>query len=370
MFTELLVVIFRTFCLSVISKLTLSYLVFMRLPLVPQCDSERHHTLSDTEHTIMFIVTLVTITVREETGVSIDCEHRLPGQHQRNEEQCRVATRGVRRSYPGAAWRGALQPTLSSCNSVPLSKVIGLAEYRVTTMSSSCVPKFAFFLQFRINPTILGTICLHDFAKNSRLCRCGGVNGGAGGGGALWRLSYKDAREPDNYRFHGPPRPLVQADWTSGDNSPESKDKDQALSKLATQVEEQRQLRLQDAKQVEAKAARIKEWVTNKLRELEAQNQHLREQNHKCNQQLELLRRHMAQLSAGRNTPVDTRPSSLLRANSTGSTSVLPAVPGNPSLCHPLPPQPPTPPSLSHTLYTPTTHQSIVCVCDCLAGSP
>ncbi|XP_054260935.1 uncharacterized protein CG43867 isoform X1 [Macrosteles quadrilineatus] len=112
---------------------------------------------------------------------------------------------------------------------------------------------------------------------------------------------------------------LVQADWTPGNNSPEDKDKD-AISKLANQVEEQRQLRLQDAKQVEAKAARIKEWVTNKLRELEAQNQHLREQNHKCNQQLELLRRHMAQLSAGRNTPVDTRPSSLLRANSTGST--------------------------------------------------
>lgn len=73
-----------------------------------------------------------------------------------------------------------------------------------------------------------------------------------------------------------------------------------AITKLASQVEEQRQLRLQDAKLVEAKAARIKEWVTNKLRDLEAQNQHLREQNHKCNQQLELLRKHMAQLSAGR----------------------------------------------------------------------
>ena len=38
----------------------------------------------------------------------------------------------------------------------------------------------------------------------------------------------------------------------------------------------QRQLRLADAKQVEAKAARIKDWVTNKLRELEEQNQHLK----------------------------------------------------------------------------------------------
>ncbi|XP_047028565.1 uncharacterized protein CG43867 isoform X5 [Helicoverpa zea] len=56
----------------------------------------------------------------------------------------------------------------------------------------------------------------------------------------------------------------------------------------------QKQLRLQDAKQVEAKAARIKEWVTNKLRELEQQNQLLREQNDRCNQQLELLRNHIA----------------------------------------------------------------------------
>lgn len=67
----------------------------------------------------------------------------------------------------------------------------------------------------------------------------------------------------------------------------------------------QKQLRLQDAKQVEAKAARIKEWVTNKLRELEEQNQHLREQNNKCNQQLELLRNHIA-LQGSRNNIVSS----------------------------------------------------------------
>ncbi|XP_066150392.1 uncharacterized protein CG43867 isoform X4 [Euwallacea fornicatus] len=66
------------------------------------------------------------------------------------------------------------------------------------------------------------------------------------------------------------------------------------IHRLEGEVEEQRQLRLQDARQVEAKAARIKEWVTNKLRELEQQNQHLREQNIKCNQQLELLKNHLA----------------------------------------------------------------------------
>ncbi|XP_050508423.1 uncharacterized protein CG43867 isoform X6 [Diabrotica virgifera virgifera] len=66
------------------------------------------------------------------------------------------------------------------------------------------------------------------------------------------------------------------------------------INRLEGEVEEQRQLRLHDAKQVEAKAARIKEWVTNKLKELEIQNQTLREQNIKCNQQLELLRNHLA----------------------------------------------------------------------------
>lgn len=62
------------------------------------------------------------------------------------------------------------------------------------------------------------------------------------------------------------------------------------LSQLEVQVEQQRLLRLQDARQVEAKAARIKEWVTTKLRELEEQNKVLRDQNVKCIQQLEILK--------------------------------------------------------------------------------
>ncbi|ALC48289.1 CG43867 [Drosophila busckii] len=70
-----------------------------------------------------------------------------------------------------------------------------------------------------------------------------------------------------------------------------------AISSLEIQVEEQRQLRLHDARQIEAKAAKIKEWVNNKLRDLEEQNQLLREQNIKCNQQLELLKNHIANQS-------------------------------------------------------------------------
>lgn len=74
-----------------------------------------------------------------------------------------------------------------------------------------------------------------------------------------------------------------------------SSDTEKQINHLEVQVEQQRLLRLQDAKQVEAKAAKIKEWVTNKLRELEEQNKLLREQNVKCNQQLEILRNHISQ---------------------------------------------------------------------------
>ena len=58
----------------------------------------------------------------------------------------------------------------------------------------------------------------------------------------------------------------------------------------------QKALRLADAKAVEAKAARIKDWVTNKLRELEEQNAHLKVQNAKANDQMELLRNRLEQL--------------------------------------------------------------------------
>lgn len=84
-------------------------------------------------------------------------------------------------------------------------------------------------------------------------------------------------------------------------------EKDDTITTLEQQVEEQKKLRIQDARQVEAKAAKIKEWVTNKLKELEEQNQHLRQQNQKCNEQLELLKNRLTQLSqlSSRSKPRD-----------------------------------------------------------------
>ncbi|GIY03210.1 hypothetical protein CEXT_498782, partial [Caerostris extrusa] len=73
--------------------------------------------------------------------------------------------------------------------------------------------------------------------------------------------------------------------------------KDQIISNLEQQVEEQKKLRILDAKKVEAKASKIKEWVTNKLKELEEQNFQLREENKKCNAQLEVLKKRMSQMS-------------------------------------------------------------------------
>lgn len=77
---------------------------------------------------------------------------------------------------------------------------------------------------------------------------------------------------------------------SSGPTNNNTNDSNQRLKKLESEIQEQKQLRLQDAQQVEKKAQRIKEWVTNKLRELEEQNRLLREQNIKCNQQLDLLK--------------------------------------------------------------------------------
>ncbi|KFM60755.1 hypothetical protein X975_17896, partial [Stegodyphus mimosarum] len=46
-------------------------------------------------------------------------------------------------------------------------------------------------------------------------------------------------------------------------HSPECAHNECIISSLEQQIEEQRRLRILDAKQVEDKAARIKEWVTN-----------------------------------------------------------------------------------------------------------
>ncbi|XP_070771772.1 pleckstrin homology domain-containing family H member 2 [Enoplosus armatus] len=56
-------------------------------------------------------------------------------------------------------------------------------------------------------------------------------------------------------------------------------EKEDVIAQLEQQLEEQKQIRLQDAKTVEEKAAKIKEWVMLKLSEFEVENAALRETN-------------------------------------------------------------------------------------------
>nr|XP_042909382.1 uncharacterized protein CG43867 [Parasteatoda tepidariorum] len=95
----------------------------------------------------------------------------------------------------------------------------------------------------------------------------------------------------------------LQSLGVSGDSfkdchqNPDQSCKDQIITNLEQQVEEQKKLRILDAKKVEAKASKIKEWVTNKLKELEEQNFHLREENKKCNAQLDVLKKRLSLVS-------------------------------------------------------------------------
>uniref|UniRef100_A0A4X2LYJ4 Pleckstrin homology, MyTH4 and FERM domain containing H1 n=1 Tax=Vombatus ursinus TaxID=29139 RepID=A0A4X2LYJ4_VOMUR len=65
--------------------------------------------------------------------------------------------------------------------------------------------------------------------------------------------------------------------------------KEELISQLQAQVEKQKQLRVQDAKAVQEKAAKIKEWVTMKLGELEMENQHLKNYNQRLVGQVRAL---------------------------------------------------------------------------------
>ncbi|XP_074853311.1 pleckstrin homology domain-containing family H member 1 [Carettochelys insculpta] len=65
--------------------------------------------------------------------------------------------------------------------------------------------------------------------------------------------------------------------------------KDDLISRLETQLEKQKQLRAEEAKIVQDKAAKIKEWVTFKLGELELENYHLKNCNQRLTEQIEAL---------------------------------------------------------------------------------
>ncbi|XP_048660422.1 pleckstrin homology domain-containing family H member 2 isoform X5 [Marmota marmota marmota] len=66
-------------------------------------------------------------------------------------------------------------------------------------------------------------------------------------------------------------------------------EKDDIIQNLELQFEEQKQIRIQEAKIIEEKAAKIKEWVTVKLNELELENQNLRLINQNQTEEIKAL---------------------------------------------------------------------------------
>ncbi|KAE8600643.1 hypothetical protein XENTR_v10013342 [Xenopus tropicalis] len=67
-------------------------------------------------------------------------------------------------------------------------------------------------------------------------------------------------------------------------------EKDDIIRCLEQELEDQKQIRIQEAKMIEDKAAKIKDWVTSKLRELELENQNLRLTNKNYNEEITSLR--------------------------------------------------------------------------------
>ncbi|XP_071414234.1 pleckstrin homology domain-containing family H member 1 isoform X1 [Pithys albifrons albifrons] len=65
--------------------------------------------------------------------------------------------------------------------------------------------------------------------------------------------------------------------------------KEDLINRLETQLEKQKQLRTEEAKIVQEKAAKIKAWVTFKLRELELENYHLKNCNQRLMERIEAL---------------------------------------------------------------------------------
>uniref|UniRef100_A0A673FXF9 Pleckstrin homology domain-containing family H member 2-like n=1 Tax=Sinocyclocheilus rhinocerous TaxID=307959 RepID=A0A673FXF9_9TELE len=79
-------------------------------------------------------------------------------------------------------------------------------------------------------------------------------------------------------------------------------EKDELIATLEQQLEEQKQNRIQDAKTVEEKAAKIKEWVMRKLNEFDIENASLREINQQQEAEIQDLRRRLQGIHASDHT--------------------------------------------------------------------
>ncbi|KAM7078846.1 pleckstrin homology domain-containing family H member 2 isoform 1-T1 [Molossus nigricans] len=83
-------------------------------------------------------------------------------------------------------------------------------------------------------------------------------------------------------------------------------EKDDIIQNLELQLEEQKQIRIQEAKIIEEKAAKIKEWVTVKLNELELENQNLRLINQNQTEEIRTIQSKLQELQGKKSSSVST----------------------------------------------------------------
>ncbi|XP_061083918.1 pleckstrin homology domain-containing family H member 2 [Conger conger] len=93
-------------------------------------------------------------------------------------------------------------------------------------------------------------------------------------------------------------------------------EKDDVIALLEQQLEEQKQIRLQEAKTVEEKAAKIKEWVILKLQELEVENGSLRDTNQQQSSQIMDLQRRVQEMEQKRVGAAQPKPGEAQRLSS------------------------------------------------------
>ncbi|XP_035255457.1 pleckstrin homology domain-containing family H member 2 [Anguilla anguilla] len=93
-------------------------------------------------------------------------------------------------------------------------------------------------------------------------------------------------------------------------------EKDDIITLLEQQLEEQKQIRLQEAKIVEEKAAKIKEWVMLKLHELEVENGSLRETNQQQSSQILDLQKRVQEMEQKRAGTAQPKPGEAQRLSS------------------------------------------------------
>nr|XP_028580635.1 pleckstrin homology domain-containing family H member 2 isoform X1 [Podarcis muralis] len=85
-------------------------------------------------------------------------------------------------------------------------------------------------------------------------------------------------------------------------------EKDDIIHNLEEQLAEQKQIRIQEAKIIEEKAAKIKEWVTVKLHELEVENQNLRMLNQNQTEEMRILQTKLQELQGKKSVPSAQKP--------------------------------------------------------------